>query len=64
MANGSTYNWPVALPGNPPDIKVRVQTTAASTTFLNLTPGQISIVDVVGAAGPSNYSDGAQLMVV
>ena len=66
VANGSTYNWRVAFPGNPPDIKVRTQSTAASTTFLNLTPGQIYIVDVnvVGAAGPSDYSDSSQLMVV
>ena len=66
IANASTYNWRVALPGNPPDIKVRVQSTAASTTFLNLIPGQIYIVDVnaVGAAGQGNYSDSSQLMVV
>lgn len=66
VPNGSTYNWRVALPGNPPDIKVRVQTTAASNTFANLTPGQIYVVDVnvVGAAGPSDYSDSAQLMIV
>ena len=66
VPNGAIYNWRVALPGATPDIKVRVQTTAASTTFANLTPGQIYLVDVnvVGSAGPSDYSDSAQLMVV
>ena len=66
VPNGYTYNWRVSLPGNPPDIKVRVQTTAASNVFDNLTPGQIYLVDVnvVGSAGPSDYSDNSQLMVV
>ena len=66
VPNGYTYNWRVAIPGTTPDIKVRVQTTAASYVFENLTPGQIYAVDVnvVGAAGPSDYSDSAELMVV
>ena len=40
--------------------------TAASYVFENLTPGQIYLVDVnvVGSAGPSDYSDAAELMVV
>lgn len=66
VPNGYIYNWRVAIPGPTPDIKVRVQTTAASNTFTNLTPGQVYLVDVnvVGSAGPSDYSDSAQLMVV
>ena len=43
-----------------------MQTTAASNVFTGLTPGQIYAVDVnvVGSAGPSDWSDAAQLMVV
>ena len=65
VPNGYTYNWRVST-GTPPVITVRVQTTAASNLFENLTPGQIYLVDVnvVGSAGPSDYSDAAQLMVV
>ena len=42
------------------------QTTAASDTFAGLTPGQIYLVDVnaVGSAGPSDWSDTAQQMVL
>ena len=65
VPNGYTYNWRVST-GTPPVITVRVQTTAASNLFENLTPGQSYLVDVnvVGSAGPSDYSDTAQLMVV
>ena len=65
VPNGYTYNWHVST-GTPPVIMMRVQTTAASNVFENLTPGQIYVVDVnvVGSAGPSDYSDTAELMVV
>ena len=65
VPNGYTYNWRVST-GTPPVITVRVQTTAASNLFENLTPGQIYLVDVnvVGSAGPSDFSDTTQLMVV
>ena len=66
MPNGYTYNWRVALASAPTAYVVEQQTTAASDIFEGLTPGQIYVVDVnvVGSAGPSDWSDAAQLMVV
>ena len=66
ITNGYTYNWRVALATAPGHYVQRVQTTAASNVFDGLTPGQIYLVDlnVVGSAGPSDWSDTAQLMVV
>ena len=66
IANGSIYNWRAALAAEPGVSVQEVQTTAASVTFERLTPGQIYRVDVnvVGSAGPSDFSDSAQLMVV
>ena len=66
IPNGYTYNWRVTLASAPTQYLQRVQTTAASNVFIRLTPGQIYAVDVnvVGAAGPSDWSDVAQLMVV
>lgn len=66
IPNGYTYNWRVALASAPTQYLQRVQTTAASNVFTGLTPGQIYAVDVnvVGSAGPSDWSDAAQLMVV
>ena len=66
ITNGYTYNWRVALASAPDAYVVEQQTTAASDVFEGLTPGQIYLVDVnvVGSAGPSDWSDAAQLMVV
>ena len=66
IPNGYTYNWRVALVSAPTHYVQREQTTAASDVFEDLTPGQIYLVDVnvVGSAGPSDWSDAAQLMVV
>jgi hypothetical protein len=66
IANGYTYNWRVALASTPTVYLQQTQTTAARDTFADLTPGQIYVVDVnvIGSAGPSDWSDAAQLMVV
>ena len=66
VPNGSTYNWRVALATAPTVYVLQQQTTAASDTFEGLTPGQNYLVDVnvIGSAGPSDWSDTAQLMVV
>jgi hypothetical protein len=66
VASGYTYNWRVALASASTVAVQQGQTTAARNTFANLTPGQIYLVDVnvVGSAGPSDWSDAAQLMVV
>lgn len=66
VPNGYTYNWRVALASAPGHYVQKMQTTAASDLFGSLTPGQIYLVDVnvVGSAGPSDWSDTAQLMVV
>jgi hypothetical protein len=66
VPNAYIYNWRVALLGKPTDYLQTDQTTAASDVFEGLTPGQIYLVDVnvVGSAGPSDWSDVAQLMVV
>lgn len=66
IPNGYTYNWRLSLASAPTQYIQRLQTTAASLVFTRLTPGQIYAVDVnvVGSAGPSDWSDSAQLMVV
>jgi hypothetical protein len=66
VANAYTYNWRVALASAPTDYVQEVQTTAARTIFSGLTPGQIYAVDLnaVGSAGPSDWSNAAELMVV
>jgi hypothetical protein len=66
IPNGYTYNWRVALASAPTVYVQETQTTAARDVIEGLTPGQIYLVDVnvVGSAGPSDWSDTAQLMVV
>lgn len=66
VPNGYIYNWRAALASAPEVYVQTTQTTAASDILDGLTPGQIYLVDVnvVGSAGPSDWSDAAQLMVV
>ena len=66
VVNGYTYNWRVATQEAPATYVQQVQTTAASNVFDGLTPGEVYLVDVnvVGSAGPSDWSDVAALMVV
>ena len=66
IVNGYTYNWRVATQEAPATYVQEVQTTAASNVFEGLTPGEVYLVDVnvIGSAGPSDWSDVASLMVV
>ena len=66
IVNGYIYNWRVATQEAPATYVQLVQTTAASNVFEGLTPGEVYLVDVnvVGSAGPSDWSDVAALMVV
>ena len=66
MTNAYTYNWRVALATSPTLYVQTPQTTAARTVFAGLTPGQTYGVEVhaVGSAGPGDWSDATQLMVV
>lgn len=66
VPNSALYSWRVALASAPDTYVATDQTTAASTTFEDLTPGQVYSVDVnvIGSAGPSDWSDTSQLMAV
>ncbi len=57
------YTWQVALPSAPEDIVQTKQSTGTSTVFSGLIPGEVYLVRVnaVGTAGPSDYSQWAQL---
>lgn len=61
-----TYNWRVALATAPNVYVQQSPTTAARNTFSSLTPGLAYRVEVnaVGSAGPSDWSDDAELIVV
>jgi hypothetical protein len=60
----SIYNW-TCTPNTPGAVPLTSQGTAASCTFSGLTPGvtYTIAVNAVGAAGPSNWSNPASLMV-
>jgi hypothetical protein len=62
----ATYNWQLAAADAPTVILQTDETTAASTSFNDLVPGKVYIVqaDAVGAAGTSDWSQPASLMVV
>jgi len=66
VPNAVLYSWRVAPASTPDAYVIQEQTTAASNTFDGLTPRQIYAVDVnaIGTAGPSDWSDTSQLMVV
>jgi hypothetical protein len=61
-----SYNWRVALASAPTVFIQQVQTTAASNIFEGLTPGQTYTVQLnaVGSAGPSDWSDDGETMVM
>lgn len=63
---GFTYNWRLALASAPTVFVQTAQTTAARVLFTGLTAGQLYNVEVnvVGAAGTSDWSDDGQMMVV
>jgi hypothetical protein len=60
------YNWRVALASDPDTFVQTAQTTGGRHTFEDLTPGKVHSVqaNAVGSAGPSDWSDAADLMVV
>ena len=62
----STYNWRLALASAPNTYVQTAETTGGRVTFEGLTPGEAYLVTVnaVGTAGPSDWSDAAEIMVV
>jgi len=62
----SAYNWRVALASDPDTFVQTAQTTGGRCIFVGLTPGKVYSVqaNAVGSAGPSDWSDAADLMVV
>lgn len=66
MNGAAIFNWRVATAAAPGTPVVTLQTTAASATFANLTPGVVYNIEanVVGSAGPSDWSNPVAQMVV
>ena len=66
ITGAAIYNWRVTTAAQPGVVVQTAQTTAASNTFANLTPGMVYNVqaNAVGSAGPSDWSDPVPLMVV
>lgn len=66
LYGGQAYLWRVALEKSPEVYVQTAQTTAASTSFYDLTPGEIYNIEVqvIGSAGPSDWSDAGSLMVI
>lgn len=62
---GQAFLWRVALDSAPEVYVQTAQTTAASASFYDLTPGEIYNIEaqVIGSAGPSDWSDAGILMV-
>jgi len=60
------YNWRVTTATQPGTVVQSAQTTAASTTFGNLTPGMVYNIEVnaVTTAGTSDWSNPVSQMVV
>lgn len=65
VAGAAIYNWRLTATGQNTPLQT-AQTTAASTTFDNLTPGTVYTVEVnvVGSAGPSDWSQPVSQMAV
>jgi hypothetical protein len=59
VAGAAVYNWQLTAAANPGVVLQTGQSTAANYTFTGLTPGQVynTVVNVVGAAGPSSWSE-------
>jgi hypothetical protein len=66
MYGAATYNWQLAAADAPTVILQTDETTAASTSFDDLIPGKVYLVqaNAVGTAGTSDWSQSASLMVV
>ena len=66
VPGAAIYNWRVSTAAAPNVVVQTAQTTAASNTFTNLTPGVVYkfAANAVGTAGPSNWSNPVGLMAV
>ena len=66
MNGAAIYNWRVTTDAAPNTVVQTAQTTAASNTFTGLTPGVVYNIEanVVGSAGPSDWSDPVPQMAV
>jgi hypothetical protein len=64
VAGASIYNWRLSTAVAPTVVLQSAQTTATNNVFTDLTPGVVYITaaNVVGAAGPSNWSDAVPQM--
>lgn len=62
----SSYNWRAALASAPTVFVRQIQVTSSRALIDGLTPGERYVVQVsaVGADGPSNYSNGAEIIVI
>jgi hypothetical protein len=60
------YSWRIALASAATTYIKQVQTTAANITFEGLTPGQVYLVEVnvIGTAGPTDWSGPGELMII
>lgn len=65
VSGAGIYNWKLTASGQAAPLQT-AQTTAASNTFDGLTPGVVYSVscNVVGSAGPSDWSDPISQMVI
>ena len=66
IAGAAIYNWKLTTQAAPTVVVQAVQTTSARNTFTGLTPGVVysAEVNVVGSAGPSDWSEPVSQMVV
>jgi len=66
VPGAAIYNWRVTTAAQPSVVVQSAQTTAASNVFGGLTPGVVYNIqaNVVGSAGPSDWSDPAPQMAV
>lgn len=66
LYGGQAYLWRVALASSPAVYVQTAQTTAASNSFFDLTAGETYQIEVqvIGSAGPSDFSDAGSLMAV
>ncbi len=66
VPGAAIYNWRVTTAAQPSVVVQSAQTTAASNVFDGLTPGVVYNIqaNVVGSAGPSDWSDPAPQMAV
>jgi hypothetical protein len=66
VTGAAIYNWRITAATNPEQVVQTDQTTASRTVFDNLTPGVLYNIEcnVVGSAGPSNWTSPVSQMVI